>query len=257
MMNSEQEQRYSRHILLKDMGKAGQEKIAQSSALVIGAGGLGSAALIYLASSGMGKITIIDDDRVELHNLQRQIIHTTERINTLKAESAKKTLYGINPTIEVNTVTTRMTEETLPDWVSHADVVLDCTDNFASRKVINRVCMTLGKPLVSGAVVAFDGQITVYDPRQQNSPCYACLYPEDMTFTDIKAAQVGVFAPVVGLIGIAQAAEALKVVGNIGKPLVGSLLLLDALTMEWTRIHIDRNPDCPICSKRPIFRKSQ
>ncbi len=254
-MNEEQKLRYSRHTLLKDMGEAGQEKISQSSALVIGAGGLGSAALIYLASSGMGKITIVDDDIVEVHNLQRQIIHTTERCGTLKAASAKTALHGINPTIDVQIVTQRMDEDALPTLVKDVDVVLDCTDNFATRIIVNRVCMKLGKPLISGAAVAFDGQISVYDPRQENCPCYACLYPQDMQFTDIKAAQVGVFAPVVGLVGVTQAAEALKVVGGIGKPLTGRLLLLDGLNMEWTTLQMERNPDCPVCSKRNVFRK--
>ncbi len=249
-MNEEQKKRYSRHILLKDLGEAGQERIVQSSALVIGAGGLGSAALVYLASSGMGKITIVDDDEVELHNLQRQVIHSMERIGMSKAESAKQTLNGINPTIDIRTIITHLTEETLPGLVKNVDVVLDCTDNFSIRMAINRTCVTLGKPLVYGAVVAFDGQISVYDPRQENSPCYACLYPEDMTFEDIKAAQVGVFAPAVGLIGVVQAAEALKTVVGIGQTLTGTLLLLDALKMEWTKLKIDRNPDCPICSRR-------
>lgn len=256
-MNEEQKNRYSRHILLKDLGEIGQEKIAQSSALVVGAGGLGSAALIYLASSGMGRITIVDDDEVELHNLQRQVIHSTERVGLPKAESAKQTLYGINPTIDIRTITARMTEDTLPELVKDADVVLDCTDNFAIRTAINRVCMKLGKPLIAGAVVAFDGQVSIYDPRQENSPCYACLYPEDMVFEDIKAAQVGVFAPAVGLIGVVQAAEALKLVAGIGKPLTGTLLLLDALNMEWTKLKIDRNPDCPVCSKRQAFKTAK
>ena len=253
-MNEEQRNRYSRHILLKDLGEKGQERIAQSSALVIGAGGLGSAALIYLASSGMGHITIVDDDVVEIHNLQRQVIHTTERTGQLKAESARQTLQGINPTIDVNVIADRMTEGSLPELVKAVDVVLDCTDNFAIRTAINRVCMALGKPLVAGAAVAFDGQVSVYDPRQENCPCYACLYPEDMVFEDVKAAQVGVFAPAVGLIGAVQAAEALKVAAGIGKTLAGTLLLLDALNMEWTKLKIDRNPDCPVCSKRRISK---
>jgi len=256
-MNEEQKKRYSRHILLKDLGEAGQAQISQSSALVIGAGGLGSAALIYLASSGMGCITIVDDDVVELHNLQRQVIHSTEWVGRLKAESAKQTLHDINPTIDIRTVATRMTEESLPGLIKTADVVLDCTDNFKTRIAINRICMNLGKPLVSGAVVAFDGQVSVYDPRQENCPCYACLYPEDMAFEDIKAAHIGVFAPAVGLIGIVQAAEALKLAAGIGKPLVGSLLLLDALTMEWTKLKIDRNPDCPVCSKRLLSKRAR
>lgn len=254
-MNERQKLRYSRHILLKDMGEAGQEKISQSCALVIGAGGLGSAALIYLASSGVGKITIVDDDAVEIHNLQRQVIHSTGRIGLPKAESARQTLYGINPTIDVKAVTERMTEDSLPELVKNTDVVLDCTDNFAIRTAINRVCMKEGIPLVSGAAVGFDGQVSVYDPRKEDCPCYACLYPEDMEFKDIKAAQIGVFAPAVGLIGVLQAAEALKILAGVGQTLSGSLLLLDALAMEWTKLKVDRNPACPVCSKRNTSKK--
>lgn len=250
MMNEEQEQRYSRHILLGELGYEGQEKIARSHALVIGTGGLGSPASLYLASGGCGKITLVDNDRVELTNLQRQILHTTDRIGLNKAESGKMTLEQINPTIDIVTVTERMDEDRLPALVEKADIVLDCTDNFKTRLSVNRTCMSLGKPLVSGAVVGFDGQIAVYDPRRKDSPCYACLFPEDQRFEDIRAAQIGVFAPLVGIIGTMQAAEALKLAAGIGQPLAGSLLLLDALTMEWTKIGIERNPDCPVCSKR-------
>ncbi|EEO28495.1 hypothetical protein OFAG_01648 [Oxalobacter formigenes HOxBLS] len=251
MMNDEQEQRYSRHILLGELGYEGQEKIARSHVLVIGAGGLGSPASLYLASGGCGKITLVDNDRVELTNLQRQILHTTDRIGMNKAESGKTTLERINPTIDIVTVTQRMDEDCLPALVETADVVLDCTDNFKTRLSINRTCMSQGKPLVSGAVVGFDGQISVYDPRRDNSPCYACLFPEDQHFEDIRAAQIGVFAPLVGIIGTMQAAETLKLASGIGQSLAGSLLILDALTMEWTKIGIERNPDCPVCSKRP------
>ena len=249
-MNEEQKVRYSRHILLKDLGFEGQERIARSHALIIGAGGLGSPASMYLASGGFGKLTLVDDDQVELTNLQRQILHTTDRIGQNKAMSGKQTLTGINPTIDIMTITDRMDETSLPELVRTADVVLDCTDNFKTRLTINRACMAAGVPLVSGAVVQFDGQISVYDPHQKNSPCYACLFSEDQHFEDLKAAQVGVFAPLVGIIGTMQAAEALKLAAGIGKPLAGSLLLLDALTMEWTRIQIDRNPECPVCSGR-------
>ena len=252
MMIDEQRQRYARHILLSDLGEAGQEKIAVSHALVIGAGGLGSPASLYLASGGFGKITLVDDDQVDLTNLQRQILHTTDRIGMNKAQSGKIALGQINPTVDVVAVTERVDENSLAELVGAADVVLDCTDNFKTRLAINRACMTLGKPLVSGAVVGFDGQISVYDPRRQDSPCYACLFPEDQHFEDIKAAQVGVFAPLVGIIGTMQAAEALKLAAGIGQSLAGSLWLLDALTMEWTKIRIDRNPDCPVCSGRAI-----
>ena len=169
-----------------------------------------------------------------------------------KAQSGKIALGQINPTVEVIAVTERVDENSLAELVGAADVVLDCTDNFKTRLAINRACMTLCKPLVSGAVVGFDGQISVYDPRRQDSPCYACLFPEDQHFEDIKAAQVGVFAPLVGIIGTMQAAEALKLAAGIGQSLAGSLWLLDALTMEWTKIQIDRNPDCPVCSGRTI-----
>lgn len=248
MMNDEQKQRYSRHILLNELGYEGQERIAHTHALIIGAGGLGSPASLYLASGGIGKITLVDNDQVELTNLQRQILHTTDRIGMNKAESGKKTLEKINPTIDIAALTERMDETRLPELVETADIVLDCTDNFKTRLSINRICMTLRKPLVSGAVVAFDGQISVYDPRQSNSPCYACLFPEDSHFEDIKAAQVGVFAPLVGIIGTMQATEALKLAAGIGQSLAGSLLLLNSLTMEWTKIRIEKNPDCPVCS---------
>ncbi|ARQ45172.1 HesA/MoeB/ThiF family protein [Oxalobacter formigenes] len=255
-MNEEQEVRYSRHILLKDLGYEGQDKIANSHVLVIGAGGLGSPASMYLASGGFGKLTLVDNDQVELTNLQRQILHSTDRIGKNKAESGKQTLTGINPTIDIVTITDRMDETSLPELVRTADVVLDCTDNFKTRLIVNRACMAAGVPLVSGAVVQFDGQISVYDPRRDDSPCYACLFSEDQHFEDLKAAQVGVFAPLVGIIGTMQAAEALKLAAGIGTSLAGSLLLLDALTMEWTRIGIDRNPDCPVCSARNKLKQA-
>ena len=249
-MNDTQQQRYSRHILLKEIGYDGQEKITHSHVLVIGAGGLGSPASFYLASCGFGKITLADNDQVELTNLQRQILHTTDRIGMNKAESGKKTLEQINPTIDIVALTERLDETCLPDLIETADIVLDCTDNFRTRLAINRVCMALKKPLVSGAVVGFDGQLSVYDPRLDYSPCYACLFSEDQPFKDIKAAQIGVFAPLAGIIGSMQAAEALKIAAGIGSSLVGWLLLLDARTMEWTRIQLDKNPECPVCSQK-------
>ncbi len=248
-MNEEQKERYSRHILLHKLGYEGQEKITRSHALIIGAGGLGSPASLYLASGGIGKITLVDHDQVELTNLQRQILHTTDRIGMNKAESGKKTLEKINPTIDIRAVTEYMEETRLSKLIETADIILDCTDNFKTRLAINRTCMALGKPLVSGAVVAFDAQISVYDPRKSDAPCYACLFPENQHFEDIRAAQIGVFAPMVGMIGAMQAAEALKLAASIGHSLAGSLLLLDALTMEWTRIQLEKNPDCPVCSR--------
>ncbi|WAW11162.1 HesA/MoeB/ThiF family protein [Oxalobacter vibrioformis] len=248
-MNTRQSERYSRHILLKELGMDGQEKILAAHALVIGAGGLGSPACYYLASAGIGKITLVDDDTVDLSNLQRQILHTTDRIGQPKAVSGKTTLSKINPDIDIIALNERPDEFRLHELAESASVVLDCTDNFASRHIINRVCVASRRPLVSGAALQFDGQVSVYDMRANDAPCYSCLFSADQPFEDRKAAQFGVFAPVVGIIGTIQAAEALKLVAGIGKSLAGSLLILDGLTMSWTRIQLDRNPDCPVCGK--------
>lgn len=249
-MNEHQAERYSRHILLNELGMEGQEKILASHALVIGAGGLGSPVSYYLASGGIGKITLVDDDTVDLTNLQRQILHTTDRIGEPKAVSGKKTLAQINPDVTVVPLTERLNESRLQVLVQDATVVLDCTDNFATRHIINRVCVANRRPLVSGAALRFDGQVSVYDMRRDEAPCYSCLFSADQEFKDRKAAQYGVFAPVVGIIGTIQAAEALKLIAGIGQSLAGSLLLLDGLKMEWTRIGLNRNPDCPVCSNR-------
>lgn len=249
-MNKLQSERYSRHILLKELGMAGQEKILAAHALVIGAGGLGSPACYYLASGGIGKITLVDDDTVDLSNLQRQILHTTDRVGQPKALSGKTTMGQINPDVEVIALNERPDESRLLELAQGASVVLDCTDNFASRHIINRVCVASRRPLVSGAALQFDGQVSVYDMRKENAPCYSCLFSADQPFTDRKAAQHGVFAPVVGIIGTIQAAEALKLVAGIGESLAGSVLLLDGLKMEWSRLQLERNPDCPVCSNR-------
>lgn len=249
-MNELQSERYSRHILLKELGMDGQEKILAAHALIIGAGGLGSPACYYLASAGIGKITLVDNDTVDLSNLQRQILHTTDRIGQPKAFSGKTTLAKINPDVHVVALNERPDESRLHELAQSASVVLDCTDNFATRHTINRVCVASRRPLVSGAALQFDGQVSVYDMRRDDAPCYSCLFSADQPFTDRKAAQFGVFAPVVGIIGITQAAEALKLVAGIGQSLAGTLLILDALNMEWTRMQLDRNPDCPVCGKR-------
>ena len=249
-MNEHQLNRYSRHILLKEMGIAGQEKILAAHALVIGAGGLGSPACYYLASSGIGKITLVDDDIVDLTNLQRQILHTGDRIGESKAFSGKKTLNALNPNVDITALHERPNEQRLNELAQTATVVLDCTDNFATRYTINKICVANRLPLISGAVLQFDGQVSVYDMRHDNAPCYSCLFPADQPFQDRKASQYGVFAPIVGIIGTIQAAEALKVIAGIGKSLMGSLLLLDGLKMTWTQIELDRNPSCPICCNR-------
>jgi molybdopterin/thiamine biosynthesis adenylyltransferase len=246
-MNDHQLLRYSRHILLDEIGIEGQEKLLAGHALIIGAGGLGSPAAYYLASAGIGKITLVDNDTVDLTNLQRQILHTTERVGLPKAESGKQTLAQINPDIEVVALVDRAEGERLNELVKSADVVLDCSDNFATRHAINRACVDNRVPLVSGAAIRFDGQISVFDPRGETAPCYACLFPPDQQFEEVQCSTMGVFAPLVGIIGTMQAAEALKIVARIGEPLAGRLLLLDARSMEWTCIALARNAQCPVC----------
>jgi molybdopterin/thiamine biosynthesis adenylyltransferase len=246
-MNDNQLLRYSRHILLDEIGIEGQEKLLAARALVIGAGGLGSPAAFYLASAGIGKITLVDNDTVDLTNLQRQILHTTERIGQPKAQSGKQTLAQINPEIEVVALTERAEGARLAELVQQATVVLDCSDNFATRHAVNRACVQHKVPLVSGAAIRFDGQISVFDPRRGDAPCYACLFPPEQQFEEVLCSTMGVFAPLVGIIGTMQAAEALKVVAGIGESLAGRLLLLDGRGMEWTSIRVARNATCPVC----------
>lgn len=248
-MNDKQLLRYSRHILLPQIEYAGQEMLTKSHALIVGAGGLGAPAALYLAASGVGKLTICDFDTVDLTNLQRQIIHTTQSVGTNKALSAQQTIYEINPEVNVQTVQQKSTEAEFIQLAKNADVVIDCSDNFATRYALNRVCFALKKPLVSGAAVRFEGQITVYDFRHDASPCYHCLFPDVGTDQETRCAENGVFAPLVGMIGTTQAAEALKLLMNIGESLQGRLLLLDALSMEWRTIKLARDPKCNVCGK--------
>ena len=249
-MNDQQLLRYSRHILLDEFGIEGQQKLLAAHALVIGVGGLGSPAAYYLASAGVGKITLVDNDIVDLTNLQRQILHATSRIGHPKAESAKQTLEDINPDLELIALTERVGDDRLSALVRDANVVLDCSDNFATRHAVNRACVRHHVPLVSGATIRFDGQISIFDPRHSDSPCYSCLFPQDMQFEEVQCSTMGVFAPLVGIIGAMQAAEALKLIAGIGESLTGRLLLLDTRNMEWTCINIPRNAECPVC--RPI-----
>ena len=246
-MNDNQLLRYSRHILLDEIGIEGQEKLLAAHALVIGVGGLGSPAAFYLASAGIGKITLVDNDTVDLTNLQRQILHTTERVGQPKAQSGKQTLAQINPEIEVVALDERIAGERLAELVKQASVVLDCTDNFATRHAINRACVEHKVPLVSGAAIRFDGQISVFDSRYGNAPCYACLFAPEQEFEEVLCSTMGVFAPLVGIIGTMQAAEALKLIAGIGESLAGRLLLLDARHMEWTSIQVARNAACSVC----------
>ncbi len=246
-MNDQQLLRYSRHILLDEIGIEGQQRVLDAHALVIGAGGLGSPAALYLASAGVGTITLVDDDDVDLTNLQRQILHTTARVGQPKVDSARNALHQINPEITIHALRERVQDARLAELVQAASVVLDCSDNFATRHAVNRACVAHKVPLVSGAVIRFDGQISVFDPRSAASPCYSCLFPQDQQFEDAACSSMGVFAPLVGVIGAMQAAEALKLMIGIGQSLAGRLLLLDGRAMEWNTIGIARNPACPVC----------
>ena len=247
-MNDNQLLRYSRHILLPQIEYAGQEKLTKSHVLIVGAGGLGSPVAMYLAASGVGGLTICDFDTVDLTNLQRQIIHTTAAIGTNKALSAKQTIFEINPEVVVQTVQQKLSEAEFKAMAETADVVIDCSDNFATRYALNRVCFILKKPLISGAAIGFEGQISVFDFRHENSPCYHCLFPDIGNDQEMRCSDNGVFAPLVGMIGTAQAAEALKLLLNIGDGLQGRLLLLDALAMQWRTIKLSRDSKCAVCS---------
>ena len=247
-MNDNQLLRYSRHILLPQIGYEGQEKLTKSHALIVGAGGLGSPAALYFAASGVGKLTICDFDNVDLTNLQRQIIHTTQSVGINKAVSAQQTIYEINPDVVVQTIQQKSSEAEFKALAKQVDVVIDCSDNFATRYALNRVCLQLKIPLVSGAAIGFEGQITVFDFRQENCPCYHCLFPDTGSDQEMRCAENGVFAPLVGIIGTTQAAEALKLIMNIGESLQGRLLLLDALAMEWRTIKLSKDSTCTVCS---------
>lgn len=246
-MDDNQLLRYSRHILLPEIGIEGQQKFLDAHALVIGAGGLGSPAAMFLAASGVGTITLCDDDKVELTNLQRQIAHRTSRLGKAKVISAQETLSDINPEVNVVALLERADETRLAQLVAVADVVLDCSDNFATRYALNRVCQRLKKPLVSGAATRFDGQLSVFDFRRSDSPCYNCLYPEQSEGEELRCAVMGVFAPLVGIIGSMQAAEALKTLVGAGT-LCGKVLLLNALSMEPRNVSLAKDQTCTLCS---------
>ena len=250
-MNDEQLLRYSRHILLDDIGIEGQQRLLQSRALVIGAGGLGSPVALYLGTAGVGSITLVDDDLVDLTNLQRQIAHDLASIGTPKVVSAASSIAAINPQLRVKALQLRADAELLDQLVSEADVVIDCSDNFATRQAVNRACVTHARPLVSGAAIGFDGQISVYDSRHSDAPCYACLFPPDSQFDEARCALMGVFAPLVGIIGCMQAAEALKLLLGLPNSLAGRLQMLDARSMAWSEISVPRDPGCSVCGSRP------
>jgi len=246
-VNDAQLLRYSRHILLDELGIEGQQQLLAAHALILGAGGLGSPVALFLGSAGVGQITVVDDDTVDVTNLQRQIAHTLADVGQPKAQSIQQAIANINPDVQVNVINQRADDALLNERVPLADVVIDCTDNFATRHAINRACVKHGRPLVSGAAIRFDGQVTVYDPRDAGSPCYACVFPESEKLEEAQCATMGVFAPLVGIIGSVQAAEALKLLMNVGQPLTGRLLMLDAKNMAWSEIRMPRHADCPVC----------
>lgn len=246
-MTDEQLLRYSRHILLDQIGIEGQQRLLNSHALIIGAGGLGSPAALYMASAGIGKITLVDDDEVDFTNLQRQILHTQDRVGMAKVDSGKVALQAINSSIEINTLQKRLSGLALDQLIEKSTLILDCTDNFATRHAINRACVHHKKPLISGAAIRFDGQISVYDLSRDDSPCYHCLFPEAEDVDTVRCATMGVFSPLTGIIGTMQAAEALKLAAGIGENLSGRLLLLDALDMSWRTVKFKKDPACAVC----------
>jgi molybdopterin/thiamine biosynthesis adenylyltransferase len=249
-MNDEQLLRYSRHLLLEDIDVEGQEKLLNTHALIIGAGGLGSAAAPYLAAAGVGEITLVDHDLVELTNLQRQVMHTEQTIGKSKVASGQQFLGQLNSSIHVDIVQEKATTNLLSKLLPSVDVVLDCTDNFKTRQLINAACVQYQTPLVSGSALRFDGQVSVFDPRTETSPCYACIFSPTEEFEEVSCSSMGIFSPLVGIIGTIQAAQALQVIIGFGESLVGRMLLWNARTTQVDQIRISRNPDCPVCGKK-------
>jgi molybdopterin/thiamine biosynthesis adenylyltransferase len=242
--------RYSRHILLNEIGVEGQELIKAAHVLVIGAGGLGSPVALYLGSAGIGQITVVDDDTVDMTNLQRQVAHTVARVGSPKVDSIKAAVAQLNPGVKVTGIQQRADAPMLNDLVPKADVVVDCCDNFSTRHAINAACVTHKKPIVSGAAIRFDGQLSVYDSRDAASPCYACIFPADATFEETRCATMGVFAPLVGMVGTMQAAETLKLITGVGIPLTGRMLMIDGRAMEFTEMRTFRQTGCTVCAPR-------
>jgi molybdopterin/thiamine biosynthesis adenylyltransferase len=246
-MRDDQLLRYSRHILLDEWGVEGQERVSQSHALIIGAGGLGCPAALYLASAGVGHISLIDHDHVDVTNLQRQIAHAQDRVGQAKVASLETAMLAINPDVRVRGYAQKADAALLAQCVPKVDVVLDCTDNFETRQLINQTCAQFAKPLVSGAALRLDGQVAVYDTRQSDSPCYACVFPPTSSFEETRCATMGVLAPLVGVIGSMQATEALKILSGMGSSLHGKLMMFNAQQMEWQTMRTARNMSCPVC----------
>lgn len=247
-MNDQQLLRYGRHLLLNEFGMEAQEKLLASSVLVVGAGGLGSAALMYLASGGVGELVVADGDQVDLSNLQRQVIHRQDSLGRNKAGSAASTIRTLNAECAVRVVPRRLAGSELVEAAANADIILDCSDNFATRHALNRASVAARVPLVSGAAIRFDGQVTSFDPRKHDSGCYHCLFPDDPELEEERCAVMGVFAPLVGIIGAMQASEAMRILTGIGESLVGRLLLYEGLKQRWQEVRLVRDPDCPVCS---------
>jgi len=247
-MNDEQLLRYSRQIMLPQIDIAGQQKLLDAKVLIVGAGGLGSPASMYLAAAGVGQITVYDDDQVDLTNLQRQIAHSTGDIGVDKVISTRQTLEKINPGVKVSARKQRLAGKKLLEEVTNADVVLDCSDNFTTRFAINQACVDRQTPLVSGAAIRFEGHVSVFTPGLHDSPCYNCLYQSDGEEMQ-NCARNGVIAPITGIVGSIQALETIKLIVGAGMPLTGRLLLLDGLTMEWHSMRLKKNPSCPTCGE--------
>ena len=253
-MRDDQLLRYSRHILLDEWGIGGQERVSQSHVLIVGAGGLGSPAALYLASTGVGHISLVDHDHVDVTNLQRQIAHSQARVGQLKVASLQAAMQAINPEVQVSCYPQKADADFMALCIPTVDLVLDCTDNFETRQLINRACVQFAKPLVSGSALRFDGQVAVYDTRQVDAPCYACVFPPTQSFEETRCATMGVLAPLVGVIGSMQATEALKLLSGMGGSLQGKLMMFNAQHMEWQTMSIARNLKCSVCS--PFRAKS-
>src|SRR5438874_9547769 len=246
-MDDTQLLRYSRHILLSELGVDAQDRFGKSHALIVGIGGLGNPVAQFLAAAGVGTLTLVDADRVDLTNLQRQILFDTASVGRPKVEAAGARIAAVNAEVRVIMVPARVGDSELASLAAGADIVIDCSDNFATRHAVNRACVHARKPLVSGAAIRFDGQVAVFDMRDPMSPCYHCLFGEGDEFEETRCATLGVFAPLVGIVGATQAAEALKILAGTGRSLAGRLLLLDALTMEWREVRMVKDPQCPVC----------
>jgi adenylyltransferase/sulfurtransferase len=250
-MDDAQLLRYSRHILLDELGPDAQARFAAAHALIVGVGGLGAPVAQFLTAAGVGTITLCDADDVDLTNLQRQILYATPDVGHRKVDAAAARLASINPHVTIHPLARRVDASDLATLTAAADVVVDCCDNFETRHAVNRACVAAGRPLVSGAALRFDGQLAVFDTRDAASPCYHCLFGEGDAIEETRCATMGVFAPLVGIVGATQAAEALKLLANAGVTLAGRLLLVDALTMQWRELHVPRDPECPVCRDRP------